>query len=144
MGINIFLFVWFYLFYDLGDQFFYTRHLLGVSEGVGRDLVKWLWMCLLICLFSLPVCSGLGQGSSSRPQLQLHADPPAGVQKPAVAHPRLVCGEIPTRKLKLILKIIHIWFLFSLTFEECTGILPHQTVLKTFRHYITSSFTVIT
>lgn len=31
MGINIFLFVWFYLFYDLGDQFFYTRHLLGVS-----------------------------------------------------------------------------------------------------------------
>lgn len=32
MGINIFLFVWFYLFYDLGDQFFYTRHLLGVSK----------------------------------------------------------------------------------------------------------------
>lgn len=31
MGINTFLFVWFYLFYDLGDQFFYTRHLLGVS-----------------------------------------------------------------------------------------------------------------
>lgn len=42
MGINIFLFVWFYQIYDVGDQYFYTRHLLGVSEGVGRDLVKWL------------------------------------------------------------------------------------------------------
>lgn len=40
MGINIFLFVWFYLFYDLGDQFYYTRYLLGVSEGVMRDPVK--------------------------------------------------------------------------------------------------------
>ena len=30
-GINTFLFVWFYLFYDLGPRFFYTRHLLGVS-----------------------------------------------------------------------------------------------------------------
>lgn len=137
MGINIFLFVWFYLFYDLGDQFFYTRHLLGVSEGVGRDLVKWLWMYFFMCLFSLPVGSGLGQGSSSRPQLQLHADPAAGVQKPAVAHPRLVCGEIPTRpmrQLKLILKLIHICFSFSVTFEECTGMLPHQTILKTFRY----------
>lgn len=40
MGINIFLFVWFYLFYDLGPQFFYTRHLLGVStekQDVGED-----------------------------------------------------------------------------------------------------------
>lgn len=44
MGINIFLFVWFYLFYDLGPQFFYTRHLLGVSEGVRRDLGKSLRM----------------------------------------------------------------------------------------------------
>lgn len=44
MGINIFLFVWFYLFYDLGDQFFYTRHLLGVSEGVRPDVVQWLWV----------------------------------------------------------------------------------------------------
>lgn len=32
MGINIFLFVWYYLFYDLRDEFFYTRHLLGVSK----------------------------------------------------------------------------------------------------------------
>lgn len=37
MGINIFLFVWFYLFYDLGDQFFYTRHLLGVSRRDTRQ-----------------------------------------------------------------------------------------------------------
>lgn len=35
MGINIFLFVWFYLFYDLGEQFFYTRHLLGVRNTRG-------------------------------------------------------------------------------------------------------------
>lgn len=96
MGINIFLFVWFYLFYDLGEQFFYTRHLLGVSEGVRRDgTVKSLWMYFKEnVLFSFPVCSGVGQGSSSRPELQLHADPAAGVQKPAVAHPRLIRGEI--------------------------------------------------
>lgn len=31
MGINIFLFVHFYLFYDQGPQFEYTRELLGVS-----------------------------------------------------------------------------------------------------------------
>lgn len=32
MGINIFLFVHFYLFYDKGPQFEYTRELLGVSS----------------------------------------------------------------------------------------------------------------
>lgn len=32
MGINIFLFVYFYLFYDRGPQFDYTRELLGVSS----------------------------------------------------------------------------------------------------------------
>lgn len=47
MGINIFLFVWFYLIYDVGDQYIYTRHLLGVSEGVRRDLVKWPWTSLI-------------------------------------------------------------------------------------------------
>lgn len=31
MGINIFLFVYYYLFYDQGPQFEYTRELLGVS-----------------------------------------------------------------------------------------------------------------
>lgn len=31
MGINIFLFVHFYSFYDQGPQFEYTRELLGVS-----------------------------------------------------------------------------------------------------------------
>uniref|UniRef100_A0A3B3ZUA4 FAD-binding FR-type domain-containing protein n=1 Tax=Periophthalmus magnuspinnatus TaxID=409849 RepID=A0A3B3ZUA4_9GOBI len=29
MGINIFLFVWYYFVYDLGDDYIYTRHLLG-------------------------------------------------------------------------------------------------------------------
>lgn len=40
-----------------------------------------------------PVRLGLGQSSCSGPQLQLHADPPPGVQEPAVAHPRLLHGE---------------------------------------------------
>lgn len=62
MGINIFLFVWFYLFYDLRDEFFYTRHLLGVSEGVGRDAVKWLWTYLFIYLFSPPSLPWPGPG----------------------------------------------------------------------------------
>ncbi|MED6264456.1 hypothetical protein CHARACLAT_015161, partial [Characodon lateralis] len=29
MGINIFLFVWFYFLYVTDEHFFYTRHLLG-------------------------------------------------------------------------------------------------------------------
>uniref|UniRef100_A0AAQ5ZD74 FAD-binding FR-type domain-containing protein n=1 Tax=Amphiprion ocellaris TaxID=80972 RepID=A0AAQ5ZD74_AMPOC len=36
MAINIFLFVWYYFFYDLGDQFFYTRHLLGCCSRTMR------------------------------------------------------------------------------------------------------------
>ncbi|XP_061541712.1 NADPH oxidase 1 isoform X2 [Phycodurus eques] len=41
LGINLFLFVWFYLFYDLGDQFFYTRHLLGCcSRSLRKQLDK--------------------------------------------------------------------------------------------------------
>lgn len=39
MGINIFLFVWFYFFYDLGEQFFYTRHLLGVRNAEQQKAV---------------------------------------------------------------------------------------------------------
>lgn len=34
MGINIFLFVYYYLLYDQGPQFEYTRELLGVSYGI--------------------------------------------------------------------------------------------------------------
>lgn len=39
MGINIFLFVWFYFFYDLGEQYFYTRHLLGVRNAEQQKAV---------------------------------------------------------------------------------------------------------
>lgn len=40
MGINIFLFVHFYLFYDKGPQFEYTRELLGVSSEREK---KWFY-----------------------------------------------------------------------------------------------------
>ncbi|KAI1898120.1 hypothetical protein AGOR_G00069080 [Albula goreensis] len=57
MGINIFLFVYFYLFYDLGDQFFYTRHLLGSALAWARAPAAVLnFNCLLILL---PVCRNL-------------------------------------------------------------------------------------
>lgn len=57
MGINIFLFVWFYLFYDLGDQFFYTRHLLGSALAWARAPAAVLnFNCMLILL---PVCRNL-------------------------------------------------------------------------------------
>uniref|UniRef100_A0A8D3DLG4 NADPH oxidase 1 n=1 Tax=Scophthalmus maximus TaxID=52904 RepID=A0A8D3DLG4_SCOMX len=57
MAINIFLFVWFYLFYDLGDQFFYTRHLLGSALAWARAPAAVLnFNCLLILL---PVCRNL-------------------------------------------------------------------------------------
>uniref|UniRef100_A0A668A2H2 NADPH oxidase 1 n=1 Tax=Myripristis murdjan TaxID=586833 RepID=A0A668A2H2_9TELE len=57
MGINIFLFVWFYFFYDLGDQFFYTRHLLGSALAWARAPAAVLnFNCMLILL---PVCRNL-------------------------------------------------------------------------------------
>uniref|UniRef100_A0A672YIU3 FAD-binding FR-type domain-containing protein n=1 Tax=Sphaeramia orbicularis TaxID=375764 RepID=A0A672YIU3_9TELE len=57
MGINIFLFVWFYFFYDLGDQFFYTRHILGSALAWARAPAAVLnFNCLLILL---PVCRNL-------------------------------------------------------------------------------------
>ncbi|KAJ8397998.1 hypothetical protein AAFF_G00433450 [Aldrovandia affinis] len=57
MAINIFLFVYFYFFYDLGDQFFYTRHLLGAALAWARAPAAVLnFNCLLILL---PVCRNL-------------------------------------------------------------------------------------
>ncbi|KAK1167464.1 cytochrome b-245 heavy chain-like [Acipenser oxyrinchus oxyrinchus] len=57
MGINIFIFVYFYLFYDLGPQFFYTRHLLGPALAWARAPAAVLnFNCLLILL---PVCRNL-------------------------------------------------------------------------------------
>ncbi|CAB1325343.1 unnamed protein product [Coregonus sp. 'balchen'] len=57
MSINIFLFLWFYFFYDLGDQFFYTRHILGSALAWARAPAAVLnFNCLLILL---PVCRNL-------------------------------------------------------------------------------------
>ncbi|XP_010782869.1 NADPH oxidase 1 [Notothenia coriiceps] len=57
MGINIFLFVWFYLFYDLGDDYYYTRHLLGSALAWARAPAAVLnFNCMLILL---PVCRNL-------------------------------------------------------------------------------------
>ncbi|KAF7662001.1 hypothetical protein LDENG_00249200 [Lucifuga dentata] len=57
MGINIFLFVWFYLLYDLQDRFFYTRHLLGSALAWARAPAAVLnFNCMLILL---PVCRNL-------------------------------------------------------------------------------------
>ena len=112
MGINIFLFVWFYFFYDLGEQFYYTRHLLGVSwehnlhvdigrvKGGDKEAV-----CpgahhtaepapCLCCSLALVVCPGLGQSSCCRAQLQLSAHSAAGVSEPAVFGPGLVYGNL--------------------------------------------------
>ncbi|KAB5571172.1 hypothetical protein PHYPO_G00222040 [Pangasianodon hypophthalmus] len=57
MGINIFLFVHFYLFYDLGPQFFYTRVLIGSALSWARAPAAVLnFNCMLILL---PVCRNL-------------------------------------------------------------------------------------
>ncbi|XP_051514358.1 cytochrome b-245 heavy chain-like [Myxocyprinus asiaticus] len=57
MGINIFLFVYFYLFYDLGPQFEYTRELLGAALPWARAPAAVLnFNCMLILL---PVCRNL-------------------------------------------------------------------------------------
>uniref|UniRef100_A0A672N613 Cytochrome b-245 heavy chain-like n=1 Tax=Sinocyclocheilus grahami TaxID=75366 RepID=A0A672N613_SINGR len=57
MGINIFLFVYYYLFYDLGPQFEYTRELLGSALAWARAPAAVLnFNCMLILL---PVCRNL-------------------------------------------------------------------------------------
>ncbi|XP_034545750.1 NADPH oxidase 1 [Notolabrus celidotus] len=57
MGINTFLFVWYYLLYDLRDQYFYTRHLLGSALAWARAPAAVLnFNCMLILL---PVCRNL-------------------------------------------------------------------------------------
>uniref|UniRef100_A0A672T152 Cytochrome b-245 heavy chain-like n=1 Tax=Sinocyclocheilus grahami TaxID=75366 RepID=A0A672T152_SINGR len=57
MGINIFLFVYYYLFYDQGPQFEYTRELLGAALPWARAPAAVLnFNCMLILL---PVCRNL-------------------------------------------------------------------------------------
>ncbi|CAK6964687.1 NADPH oxidase 1 [Scomber scombrus] len=57
MGINIFLFVWFYHIYELQDRFFYTRHILGSALAWARAPAAVLnFNCMLILL---PVCRNL-------------------------------------------------------------------------------------
>ncbi|XP_043983838.1 NADPH oxidase 1 [Gambusia affinis] len=57
MGLNIFLFVWFYLIYEHGEKFYYTRHLLGSALAWARAPAAVLnFNCMLILL---PVCRNL-------------------------------------------------------------------------------------
>ncbi|XP_032383751.1 NADPH oxidase 1 [Etheostoma spectabile] len=57
MAINLFIFVWFYQLYDLSDDFFYTRHLLGSALPWARAPAAVLnFNCMLILL---PVCRNL-------------------------------------------------------------------------------------
>ncbi|KAI7801796.1 NADPH oxidase 1 [Triplophysa rosa] len=57
MGINIFLFVYYYMLYDLGPQFEYTRELLGAALPWARAPAAVLnFNCMLILL---PVCRNL-------------------------------------------------------------------------------------
>uniref|UniRef100_A0A8C4SNZ6 NADPH oxidase 1 n=1 Tax=Erpetoichthys calabaricus TaxID=27687 RepID=A0A8C4SNZ6_ERPCA len=57
MGINIFLFVYYFIFYDQGPQFYYTRHLLLSALAWARAPAAVLnFNCMLILL---PVCRNL-------------------------------------------------------------------------------------
>uniref|UniRef100_A0A8C9VEE2 NADPH oxidase 1 n=1 Tax=Scleropages formosus TaxID=113540 RepID=A0A8C9VEE2_SCLFO len=57
MGINTFLFVYYYLFYDHGLQFLYTRHIVGSGLSWARAPAAVLnFNCMLILL---PVCRNL-------------------------------------------------------------------------------------
>lgn len=122
MGINIFLFVHFYLFYDKGPQFEYTRELLGVSSERKKKMIlqiilqeKIVYAYFMtsevrvscskreisrvevlkvnVILF-LSVCIALGQSSSCCTQLQLHADSSASMPQPALSSPWLFHGEL--------------------------------------------------
>uniref|UniRef100_A0A8C2RSR1 Uncharacterized protein n=1 Tax=Capra hircus TaxID=9925 RepID=A0A8C2RSR1_CAPHI len=55
LGMNVFLFVWYYRVYDIPDKFFYTRKLLGVSiSSISHACLN--FNCMLILL---PVCRNL-------------------------------------------------------------------------------------
>ncbi|XP_034037623.1 NADPH oxidase 1 [Thalassophryne amazonica] len=57
MGINTFLFVWFYHVYEFEGRFYYTRHLLGSALAWARAPAAVLnFNCMLILL---PVCRNL-------------------------------------------------------------------------------------
>ncbi|KAF6732437.1 NADPH oxidase 1 [Oryzias melastigma] len=57
MTLNTFLFVWYYLYYDQDESFYYTRHLLGSALAWARAPAAVLnFNCMLILL---PVCRNL-------------------------------------------------------------------------------------
>lgn len=57
LGMNVFLFVWYYRVYDIPDKFFYTRKLLGSALALARAPAACLnFNCMLILL---PVCRNL-------------------------------------------------------------------------------------
>ncbi|XP_066105731.1 cytochrome b-245 heavy chain [Saccopteryx bilineata] len=57
LGLNVFLFVWYYRVYALPDKFFYTRELLGSALALARAPAACLnFNCMLILL---PVCRNL-------------------------------------------------------------------------------------
>ncbi|XP_038616562.1 cytochrome b-245 heavy chain [Tachyglossus aculeatus] len=57
LGLNVFLFVWYYNVYALPDKFFYTRKLLGSALALARAPAACLnFNCMLILL---PVCRNL-------------------------------------------------------------------------------------
>ncbi|XP_036915452.1 cytochrome b-245 heavy chain [Sturnira hondurensis] len=57
LGLNVFLFVWYYQVYDIPPKFFYTRKLLGRALALARAPAACLnFNCMLILL---PVCRNL-------------------------------------------------------------------------------------
>lgn len=138
MGINIFLFVWFYLFYDLGEQFFYTRHLLGVSEGVRRDgTVKSLWMYFKenVHEFYSPPQSALAWARAPAAVLNFNC---MLILLPVCRNLlSFIRGSFVVRFYDAFKvqteektpKNFNLCLLFSVTFRDCIGILPHQITL---------------
>lgn len=54
LGLNVFLFVWYYIIYDTGDKYIYTRVMLGPALALARGSAACLnFNCMLILL---PVC----------------------------------------------------------------------------------------
>lgn len=57
LGMNVFLFVWYYRVYDNGEKYYYTRKLLGSALALARAPAACLnFNCMLILL---PVCRNL-------------------------------------------------------------------------------------
>ncbi|KAK2527084.1 cytochrome b-245 heavy chain [Columba guinea] len=97
LGLNVFLFWWYYLAYDIPPKFFYTRVLLGVLGNVFGNLFN-------NSTSPITACFGSGKGPCSLSEFQLHADSAASMSKFTLLPQRIKCvNKDMTNSLQILI-----------------------------------------